>query len=88
MEEIYFNDYYKAKKYAEKHNLKECEYGDTGYMEGDKPLSYCAWNKSGDREDDWEVECYYTWKRDEQTGRNRPWPSRKELIKDIYGVEV
>lgn len=88
MEEIYFNDYYKAKKYAEKHNLKECEYGDTGYMEGDKPLSYCAWNKSGNREDDWEVECYYTWKRDEQTGHYKPWPSRKELIKSIYGVEV
>lgn len=36
----YFNDYEKARAYAEKNNLKECEYGDTGYMQGDEPLSY------------------------------------------------
>ena len=87
METIYFNDYEKAKAYAKKHNLKECEYGDTGYMQGDEPLSYVAYNKSGDRSDEWEAEAYYTWKRGED-GRLRPYNGDKELIKSIYGIEV
>ena len=88
METKYFNDYYKARDYAKEHGLVECEYGDTGYMDGAKELSYVAYNKSGRREDDWEVGCYYTWKRDKETGRNKPYPGNRELIKNIYGIEV
>ena len=87
MEAKYFNDYYKAKEYAEKHKLKECEYGDTGYMSGDEPISYVAYNKSGDREDEWEVEAYYTWKRNSD-GRLKPFPINREWIKQTYGVEA
>ena len=53
-----FLNYYKARDYAEKHNLKECAYGDS-----DENVSYCAWNKSGDSYDEWEVEAYYLWNR-------------------------
>lgn len=88
METKYFNNYEKARAYAEKHNLKECEYGDTGYMQGYEPLSYCAWNKSGDRFDEWEVECYYSWEADDESGRFKPTNGDKELIKNIYGIEV
>ena len=88
----YFNDYEKAKAYAEKHGLRECEYGDTGYMQGDEPLSYVAYNKSGDRFDEWEVECYYGWTRNwgdgKDTHRLRIVKGNKELIKNIYGIEV
>lgn len=45
----YFTNYYTAKKLAEKRGLIEREYGDTGYMLGCEPLSYCEWNKSGSR---------------------------------------
>lgn len=91
METKYFNDYEKARAYAEKHNLRECEYGDTGYfiyVNGDKKeISYCAWNKSGNREDEWEIEADYTWKRNDE-GRNKPHPIDREWIKDTYGVEA
>lgn len=91
METKYFNDYEKAKEYAKKHGLVECEYGDTGYytyIDGKKTeISYCAWNKSGKREDDWEIEADYTWKQDED-GRNRPCPIGKDWIKETYGVEA
>lgn len=84
---MYFNDYYKAKEVAEKRGLVECEYGDTGYMDGEEPISYCAWNKSGNREDEWEIEAYYTWKRNAEN-RLKPAPLDKERIKAIYGVET
>lgn len=87
IETKYFNDYDKAVAYAEKHNLKECEYGETGYMSGDEPISYCAWNKSGSREDEWEIEANYTWKRNAE-GRYKPAPISKEWIKHTYGVEA
>ena len=58
----YFCDYEQAKREAEKRGLIECEYGDTGYMSGCQPISYCAWNKTGKREDGWDIEVYYTWK--------------------------
>lgn len=54
MEKVIFLNYYKAKGYAESLNLKECEYGDC-----DDRVSYCAWNKSGDRNKKWEVVAYY-----------------------------
>ena len=68
---IFFN-YYTAKKYAEKHGLKEREYGDTSYKYGDNPLSYVEYNKSGSREDDAQVVCYYGWERDIVRGRLVP----------------
>jgi len=88
METKYFRDYEKAKEWAEKHKLVECEYGDTGYMSGDQPISYCAWNKSGKREDEWTVEAWYTWRRSEENGRLRPYPLDKERLVNILGVEV
>lgn len=83
----YFCDYYVAKKYAEKRKLIECEYGDTGYMVGDEPISYCAWNKSGDRDDDWKVEAWYTWKRGEN-GRFHPIAMDKSRFKALLGIDL
>lgn len=76
----YFCDYYAAKEYAEKRNMLECEYGDTGYWarSEDEPISYCAWNPSGKREDEWEVEAYYTWTRID--GRLKPIPIDKGWV--------
>lgn len=48
-----FRDYNKAKAFAEKNGLKEAEYGDA------YGISYCYWNKSGDRNDDEEVIAWY-----------------------------
>lgn len=59
----YFFNYYSARKLAEKRGLREREYGDTGYMLGGNPLSYCEWNKSGSRDDDAEIVCYYGWQK-------------------------
>lgn len=73
----YFIDYYKAKDYANKHGLHECEYGDVDYLPGHILVSYVGYNKSGEREDEWEVECYYTWYRDNsRPGRNMMIPSK------------
>lgn len=55
-----FLNYYTAKEYAKEHKLKECEYGDI-----DENISYCAWNKSGDRNDEWEVEACYKFETEE-----------------------
>ena len=51
---VYFTNYYKAKEYAKTHNLIECVYGDW-----DKKVSYCGWNRTGNRNDGCEVEAYY-----------------------------
>ena len=81
----YFNNYEDAKAYAEKHHLIECEYGDTSYYLGKKPISYVAYNKSGDRRDEWLVECYYTW---EEREKNHlvPKPIDREWITRLFGV--
>lgn len=50
----YFINYYRAKEYAKKHHLRECDYGDY-----DDKVSYCVWNKSGNRDKEAEIECYY-----------------------------
>ena len=85
-----FYNYYSAKKYAEKHGLKEREYGDTRYTYDGRPISYVEYNKSGSRDDDASVECWYGWERD--IVRQRLVPIRrnkagfaKELEKVIYG---
>lgn len=82
----YFTNYYTAKKLAEKRGLKECEYGDYN----DK-VSYCLWNKSGDREDDAAIEAYYTWQR-EADGHLRPEHRASSWLKSwVYhniGVKV
>ena len=49
-----FSDYDKAKEYAEANGYIESEYGDF-----DNEYSYCYWNKSGDRNQDEEVACFY-----------------------------
>lgn len=58
-----YKDYYKAKQYAQEHNLIECEYYDTSYYENGQPISYVAYNRSGDPQDDWKLVCYYTWQK-------------------------
>lgn len=83
----YYVNYQIAKDYAERHNLIECEYGDTGYMSEDEPISYCAWNKSGDREDEWEVEAYYTWRRGTE-GRSIPVPINPYWLKTTMGIPL
>ena len=89
----YFIDYYKAEDYAKDHGLTECEYGDTGIKMGDKDVSYVAYNKSGDRSDECEVECYYTWEDDTRPGRNGWVPARyydedelKGLLRSVLGI--
>ena len=69
---IYFTNYYTAKKYAEKHGLKEREYGDTHYTYGGNPVSYVEYNKSGSRDDDAQAVCYYGWQKDIVRGRLIP----------------
>lgn len=62
----FFTNYYKAKALAEKRGLVEREYGDTGYMLIDEPISYCEWNRTGSRDDEPEIVCYYSWKLTEK----------------------
>ena len=89
METKYFVNYYKAKDYARKHGLVECEYGDTGYKLDGYDVSYVAYNKSGERNDDWEVECEYTWTKNTE-GRLKPAMSKDEAMKDwvkqVHGI--
>ena len=51
---VYFTNYYKAKEYAKANHLVEADYGDW-----DEKVSYCMWNKTGDRNDTPVVEAYY-----------------------------
>lgn len=51
---VYFTNYYKAREYAKAHNFIENVYGDW-----DERVSYCGWNKTGDINDECEVEAYY-----------------------------
>lgn len=81
METKYFVNYYKAQEYAKKHGLVECEYGDTGYKLDGYGVSYVAFNKSGNRFDDWEVECDYTWEKNTE-GRLKPAINKDEAMKD------
>lgn len=78
----YFTNYYTARKLAEKRGLVEREYGDTGYMLGCEPLSYCEWNKSGSRDDEAEIVVYYGW----ETDGERLIPERKSQAKRIREI--
>lgn len=78
----YYINYYKAKADAEKHGLKECDYGDW-----DADISYCCWNKSGDRNDDAEIECYYIFEKQDD-GRYRPQKIASESIFDWARAKV
>lgn len=78
--EIFLNDYYEAKEYAKAHNLIEAEYGDTGYMYNDEPISYVCYNKTGNQDGDYVLTAYYTWKIDEETGRLKPSPIDEERL--------
>ena len=53
-----YANYYEAKEQAKKEKLIESEYGDIYGTD----MSYVRYNKSGDREDEPEIVCYYTWK--------------------------
>ena len=70
---IAFGDYYEGKKYADEHNLKEAEYGD---VYGSK-LSYCYFNKTGNRYDDEDVIIYYRFGRD-----GKPQPISDEELRN------
>lgn len=78
----YFTNYHTAKKLAEKRGLVEREYGDTGYMLGAEPLSYCEWNRSGSRDDEPEIVVYYGW----ETDGERLIPERKSQAKRIKEI--
>ena len=68
-----FGDYNECKKYAEENNLKLAEYGD---VYGSK-LSYCYFNKSGDRNDTEEAIAYYTFGED-----GKPQPIDDDALRD------
>lgn len=71
-----FGNYYVGKKYAEKLNLKLAEYGDVY----GSTLSYCYFNKSGNRNDAEEVIIYYGWNND-----GKPSPiSEDELRRQLF----
>ena len=87
----YFTNYYTAKRLAEKRGLIEREYGDTGYMLGGEPLSYCEWNRSGSKDDEPEIVVYYGW----EIEGDRLIPQRisqatliKQLVRYYFGIEI
>ena len=73
---VAFADYYMAKKFAERKGLKLAEYGD---VYGTK-LSYCVYNKSGNRNDDEEVIAYYKF---DENGKPKA-ISEEELYKYLF----
>lgn len=83
----YFVNYWSAKKLAEKRGLRECEYGD---CYGSK-VSYCLWNKSGSRDDEPDIECYYLFEK-QADGFYKPEKRAsswlKDWVKHNIGVEV
>lgn len=78
----YYINYYKAKAEARKHGLVECDYGDLG----DK-ISYCCWNKSGNRDDEAEIECYYIFEK-QSDGKCRPQKIASENLFDLVGARI
>ena len=79
--ELYSN-YYTAKERAEELGLKEAEYGDVYNSD----IAYCYWNKSGNRNDDEEVICYYFF----ENGKPKHYVSQEELsrIASVAGVSI
>ena len=55
-----YANYYKAKEQAQKEKLIESEYGDVYGTD----YSYVMYNKTGDREDEPTIVCYYTWQKE------------------------
>ena len=76
-----YSNYYNAKKRAEELGLKEAEYGDVY----GKDMAYCFWNKSGNRNDDEEVICYYFFGKDGKP-KHEVTESELERIADAYGL--
>lgn len=59
-----YNSYKSAESHAKRLKLKLAEYGDVyGYN-----ISYCYWNKSGNRNDNEKVIAYYTF----ENGKPKP----------------
>ena len=75
---IAFNSYAQAKAYAEKTGLKLAEYGD---VYGSAKISYCYWNKTGDRYDLEKVIAYYTWNE-----QGKPKPISEDQFMAILGI--
>jgi hypothetical protein len=75
-----YSDYEIAEERAEELGLKMAEYGD--YYNSD--LSYCYWNKSGNRNDDAQVIVYYKF----ENGSPRPLTEmERETVMDKYGID-
>lgn len=75
-----YSDYEIAEERAEELGLKMAEYGD--YYNSD--LSYCYWNKSGNRNDDAQVIVYYKF----ENGSPRPLTEmEREIVMDKYGID-
>lgn len=79
----YFTNYYTAKRLAEKRKLVECEYGDMFDHSG---VSYCCWNKSGDRNDETDIECYYLFDGHRPEKKANPW--LKDYVKSKLGIII
>lgn len=77
----YFTNYYKAKQYAKQHGLKENVYGDW-----DDKVSYCGWNRTGDMNDECEVECYYVFDGRYPEIETSDWLD--DWVKNTIGVET
>lgn len=77
----YFTNYYKAREYAKAHNLVENVYGDW-----DDKVSYCGWNKTGNMNDECEVEAYYHFEGSKPERDESEWLD--DWVKTNIGVET
>lgn len=77
-----FLNYYEALEYAKEHKLIECEYGDL-----EDNISYCYWNKSGDRNKEHEIEAYYIF-RAEGCGAKPEKETSQEIIQWAIGQDL
>lgn len=55
-----YANYYKAKEEAKREKLIEAEYGDIYGTD----MSYVRYNKTGDRDEEPEIVCYYKWTKE------------------------
>lgn len=74
-----YSDYETAKSRALMLGLKEAEYGD----EFGSDLSYCAWNKSGDRNEEVEVLAYYKFENGKPVALTDEEKATVESVKDL-----
>ena len=74
-----YSDYETAKSRALMLGLKEAEYGD----EFGSDISYCAWNKSGDRNEEVEVLAYYKFENGKPVALTDEEKATVESVKEL-----